>query len=410
MLIGITGRPGDGKSLVGTRNLLEDLIEGVFVVTNIPLNLPDLAAYVNSERGRRKIEEPFVVDESLKVIPDSLVYEFYRVRADGLLLPPSPDFECDARNRMDRPEFMSKMKETFALIKAAGVRASRPVHYYIDEAHNFFSAREWANTGRGLLYYASQHRHLHDNIFMITQVIENLEKQLRGLMSELWTVRNDLRRSFSIVRMRPVFRLRKYYGIPNVNQPGVHAFEEVTIQLDPARVAACYNTVGALGVQTKPEKLKNSGWLPWWAIWVFGAVIVVAIPVFLFGIPFLTARTVQDKFKETGPASPALHAPDRTALPPVSGRQFEKIEGVGPRATPAPAIPAPQGPVFVRSLVVTAQDCLVTLEDGRIVSRATGVERITPDSVFMVDGTRHPRRRGAAPQGPAPAAPGHAGR
>jgi len=157
----ITGKPGDGKSLFATRQLIQDLIQtDAFVVTNIPLRLPELRPYVapRAERMRLRSEPDYVfdLDSRVKLLADDDVYEFYRFRSGGLTLAPSPDFVSrdNPSARLERPDFTKVMKAEFMRVNER-VEYQRPVHYYIDEAHNFFSAREWATTSRSLLYYAS---------------------------------------------------------------------------------------------------------------------------------------------------------------------------------------------------------------------------------------------------------------
>lgn len=282
-----TGKPGDGKTLGAVRNIVEDLIRTeVFVVTNIPLVLPRLFEYIAKRRPDFGIDE---LDRRVKVIDDAEVYEFYRHRSGGLVLPWSPDKDCEAKDRLPRPEFVAKMKENFGLIRQDDAY-KLPVHYYIDEAHNFFSSREWATNGRGTLYYASQHRHLWDNVYLITQVMENVEKQLRGLVSETFQVRNQRRRSIGPVRMRPVFRVFAFYGVPT---PAVQPYSNTTFSLDAEGVASCYKTVGALGVHTAPEKTRNKARLPWWTLPVGGAIAVLALIAFFVGLPIVGARAAK---------------------------------------------------------------------------------------------------------------------
>lgn len=282
----ITGMPGDGKSLLGTKLMIDDVVEGrVFVVTNVPIKLPELRAYVVAKRGSDR--EVVDLDSSVKVLKKDEVFEFYRFRSGGLVLPESPDRRPglggrnNSSDRMDRDQFIAKMDAAFELVLQR-VEYQRPVHYYIDEAHNFFSSRDWATNGRSTLYYASQHRHLHDNVWLMTQVMENVEKQLRSLVSETHRTRNFLRRSVGPFKMRPRFVVKSYYGVPSGRE---QPFRVQSFALDAKGVAACYETTGALGVHREAERVRNKGFLPWWSLPVGGLGIVATFAVCVAVLP-----------------------------------------------------------------------------------------------------------------------------
>jgi len=106
MISFITGKPGDGKTLFAVRQLLEDLIRSeVYIVTNIPLAMSRVNEYVTKRRTDRQPQ--FNLDDRIKVIPDAEVYEFYRHRSGGLVLPWSPDKEAedDGTKRIPRADF-----------------------------------------------------------------------------------------------------------------------------------------------------------------------------------------------------------------------------------------------------------------------------------------------------------------
>jgi len=303
----LTGKPGDGKSLLATKLIVDDLVISSptepFVVTNVPLVLPALREYVIRKRGANA--PGWDMDENLLVIPDSEVPEFYRFRSGGLVLEESPDRRersGDANKRMGREEMQAVMKKEFMRIGAAGPAGMRPVHFYIDEAHNFFSSRDWATNGRGTLYYASQHRHLHDNVWLITQVMENVEKQLRSLVSETSVCRNYRRRSVGPFRMRPVFTVRSCYGVPSGN---TEPFAKTSFYLDTKGLGACYRTTGALGVHRGAEKQKNKGFLPWWSAFAMGGVGVFLLALLCWKGPRFLVEKAMGHFLPTKPLQAA---------------------------------------------------------------------------------------------------------
>lgn len=310
MISFVTGKPGDGKSLYAMRVLVRSLVSSdACVVTNIPVKLPELRAYVVARRP------DFDLDERLRVLDDDDVREFFRFRSGGLILDESPDSSGDGK-RMERDAFRAWMKAQF-LRMGEREQFQRPVHYYIDEVHDFFSARDWATNGRATLFYASKHRHLRDEVVLITQVIDNVEKQLRTLVSETYVVRNFIRRNVGVVKMRPIFRVKQYYGVPS---QGSVPFQTRDYPLDAAGLAACYRTVGALGVHKEPEEIRNKGVLPWWSLWLGGFGGVALLMLAIFFAPRVMAGGLVRLFRRPVPARGAAAASvPRVSSPVVAG-------------------------------------------------------------------------------------------
>jgi len=319
---------------------------------------------INAKRSDEDQLPVFILDDRVKVIPDGEVYEFYRHRSGGLVLPWSPDRAAgdDGTKRIERPAFVAKMKENFAMI-TADAAYQRPVHYYIDEAHNFFDSREWSKNGRATMYYASQHRHLHDNIRLITQVMENVENRLRTLVSETAQCRNQLRRRLGPVRMRPIFRIHSYYGVPT---GGVKPYSSDVLHLDVTGVASCYQTVGALGVHKAPEQKKNKGWLPWWVLPIGGVVAVLLVGLALVGLPLLGGK-MGSMF-----TSGAMLPGDVKKALPGPARSPSEVKSEFEAANPRAAVPAVASRLFVRGIVRQGASVIVTLTDGSVYDERDG--------------------------------------
>ncbi len=268
----IVGKPGGGKSFVGTKMILDDLARSeVMVVTNIPLVWGECNAYLQENHPTVCVD----LHERLRMLDDREVFEFYRYRSGGLELDPSPD--SHEGKKMRKADFIEAMKEQFKRIEESR-DYQRPVHYYIDEAHNYFNAREWQEIGRSLLYYVSQHRHLHDNIYMLTQAIGNVEKQLKSVAQDYNVMRNLAKESIGVFRQRGAFRRRAYYSEPNGN---AQHYEQSYLKLDFAKIGKCYKTCGALGLgYDEAEKDRQPFKLPYWSMWA-GAALLMLVIVFL---------------------------------------------------------------------------------------------------------------------------------
>jgi hypothetical protein len=366
VIVSITGKPGDGKTLFAVRLLLQDLIETeVFVVTNIKMRVDMVKAYVSKERDRRHLGA-FDLDSRLRVIEESEVPEFYRYRSYDLVLPHSRDWDSgeDGTKRVPRNVLQTSMLISFAKMKRKQVWM-RPTHYYIDEAHDHFSSRDWTRSGRGVLFYASKHRHLHDNIFLITQAIARVEKELRDLVSETYVVRNQLRRSVGPIKMRPVFKVRYFYGIPSEGGQA-KPYDMKSWPLDLEGVANCYRTTGALGVQTTPEKIHNRGFLPWWSL-VLGGVALVALVLGTFLIlPLLGSRYA--KRLVGGGMTPEVMKQNMPGAVDQIRTEHPTRPGVASATVDQAKIDAAPKPVRCLSYVVWGKTAEAHLSDGRYVS------------------------------------------
>lgn len=278
----ITGQPGGGKTLFSVHRIVDDLVNDPRpVVTNVALDVGALAEYFN----RHKIDVD--LSKKLWIITDfAEVKSFFRYRGglEGVYqMPPDPALYDGAR-KLPNEEYLPKVKSWFS----DNVR-DNGVIYYIDEAHDYYSAREWASNSVLALYYFSKHRHLGDHVVLITQHIPQLDKQLRNLISEYHYMRNDYAKKFANLFRVPGGMVRKsYYDPPS---PNVKPFEQSKRKID-VQIASCYRSLGAVketgsGVVEIKKRVKG---LPMWSIGVvtaLGALVLVAglryLPGFVLG-------------------------------------------------------------------------------------------------------------------------------
>jgi len=234
-----------------------------------------LAEYFN----RHKIDVD--LSKKLWIITDfAEVKSFFRYRggAEGVYqMPPDPPVYDGAR-KLPNEEYLPRVKQWFS----ENVR-DNGVIYYIDEAHDYYSAREWASNSVLALYYFSKHRHLGDHIVLITQHIPQLDKQLRNLISEYHYMRNDYAKKFAnVFRIPPGMVRKSYYDPPS---PNVKPFESSKRKID-VQIASCYRSLGAVkstgaGVVEIKKRVKG---LPMWSI---GVVAVLAAFVLIAGLRYL---------------------------------------------------------------------------------------------------------------------------
>lgn len=318
MITFVTGKPGDGKTMYGMKLIVDAILNTDKVIaTNIAVKLPELRAYCILKGWKPKPGND--IQERVMILQHEDVFEFYRHRSNGYKLPPSPDW-VQARFNEERGDEKKKDKlSRYQLLRILTghmqelkkhKKALRPIEYHIDEAHDYFSAREWTDTGRGILWYASKHRHLHDEIILYTQVMANVEAQLRGLASFTVRARNQLRMRWGPFRKAPIFRLYHYYGGPEDTDKCV-PFDKGVMQLDREGLCKTYNSAGALAVHSKPEEIKNKAPLPYWAMPAMGAAILLFFVCFIAGAPMLMGKYAGSKIKQsTAETAKSLGVPD----------------------------------------------------------------------------------------------------
>lgn len=309
MITFVTGKPGDGKSMYGMKLICDTLLNSNRIVaTNIAVKLPELRAYLISKGWKPKPGRD--IRDRVIILDHEDVFEFYRFRSGGYVLPPSPDWVRARENedadgnklkKLSRFQLLRIMTEQMREMKKHP-RALTPVEYHIDEAHDYFSAREWTDTGRGILWYASKHRHLHDEIILYTQVMANVEGQLRGLASFTVRARNQIRMRWGPFRKAPIFRLYHYYGGPEDTEKAV-PFDQSVMQLDVQGLCRTYNSAGALSVHSKPEEVRNKAPLPYWALPLAGGIAVLIVVVVMALMPLMVGKYAGARIKASTEAS-----------------------------------------------------------------------------------------------------------
>lgn len=332
MITFVTGIPGSGKGIVAMRYIREDLLASErTVVTNLPIRVPEFNEYLQKHGFTGDI------NERLRILNADEVFEFFRYRPQGVVLERGPDSERklsgEKRAKMEKPEFVARMHQIFE--RCATERLVR-VNYHIDEAHNFFDAREWADTGRELGWYASQHRHLEDNVVFYSQNPEQVEGRLRMLAAARWEVRNFYQETFGPFKRRGRFQVKGYYRCPKTlsGEP----FKTETFPLDKD-LASCYRTTGAITPtgEGKPEEQRKIRGLPWWSLYGMGLAAVLVICVGVWFAPRLISAGLA---RMMGAGQKAAQEAVATHVPgPVASHQDKPAAGLGNPFARPPAEP-----------------------------------------------------------------------
>jgi len=225
----ISGKPGGGKSLYATKLIIDELLYGTrCVITNVPLKLGNLNAYLQKEYPNKSID----LHKRVILFNEEEMKEFFTIRPEGSRGP----------KLLTKEEWGKGEKPDYTGITDSGVA------YFVDEVHIGFNARAWMDTGRDVLYYLSQHRKLGDTVVCITQAVMNVDKQFRSVTQDYTYMRNLSKERMSKFRLPNLF-IRQTYTSPAADN--ATPMETGTLRLDVKGLASCYDTAVGVGIHGK---------------------------------------------------------------------------------------------------------------------------------------------------------------
>jgi len=374
----ILGKPGGGKSFICLVEIIEELVYGCrVIVTNLPLDLPALNAYIQKNYPKEDID----LHDRVRILSEEETKFFFAHRHNGC------DFRVPSEDETKRG----------VRIDYGDIGALRPVFYVIDEAHTHFDARAWMNSGPHLTFYNSQHRKPGDEVFFVTQFVELLDKRCTGFAQEFWTVRN-----YGMERLS-IFKGPKGQHVCTTTLarpgPNVPTMNTRYFRLD-LKIAECYSTtsgVGMSGRKAKPREKETKG-VPWYV----AVPLVIGLIVALVYLPDLLTKgllkgvgTISDgAVKATG----AIASP-KGALPVAS------VAAV-PERREAPAAASSIDPVkadelFVVGISANGRSAVVWLSNGdvlewddiREVNTRTGEVRTMAGDIYRMGSKAQRTRR-----------------
>lgn len=355
----VTGLPGDGKTLYSVHVAVKRLVfTNCTVVTNVSMLKDRLNEYIQDKYPHAEVD----VMNRVRLIKDEQVSSFFRYRSGDLDLPIMDENGPDGK-KLDRLTFLANAK-TYFLPMNESEDYRQPVFYIIDEAHDYFNAREWMTTGRALLYYCSKHRHLGDEIIFITQHLEQCERQLRNLCSEYHRIKNHYRRSMGFISSRGRFTRESYYQPPT--SPNVKSFEKSSFKIDAAGVASCYETRGALGIEGTSEQQRDvkKRRLPWWSVWLGLGIAAIAVFVALKLVPMMISSYIGGIGSSVNEAlTPGQSSTQETS---TQNLQIESHNSTFPQQAIHPYLD--QEPRHYKSLQIFGHKVRVVLENGAFIT------------------------------------------
>jgi hypothetical protein len=174
------------------------------------------------------------IRERLVIISEEQLREFYRFRCPGHIIP------------MKVQEWSSGKAKGEEKVPDFASWTDSGVLYVLDEVHIAFNSRAWQETGPAVIYYLSQHRKLGDDVVLISQSIQNVDKQMRSMAQDFTYVRNLTKEQHSLFRLPAFFIKRVFLELPT--GPNVKAVQTGTFRLDVTGTARCYDTAAGVGI------------------------------------------------------------------------------------------------------------------------------------------------------------------
>jgi len=221
----ITGKMGGGKTLYAVNLIVRELrISKRPIITNVPGKI-DL---VNEYMQQTYPEIDCDTCGRLRLLEEEELREFYLVRG-----------------RYEKLTVRSVVDGRPVLDKSQPVT---PCLYVLDEIHTVFGSRSWQKNGSSALWYMSQQRHFGDDVVMITQNLQQIDKQLRDLGEQYHYVENLSKVKFMGLRGPAGRFLRSTFLTPISTSPnGMNLCVETQVTKMDMKIASLYDTSAGVG-------------------------------------------------------------------------------------------------------------------------------------------------------------------
>ena len=362
---------GGGKSLFATGELCKELRKTErYIVTNLPLVLTaeecDKDHECVCDWAHREIERPINVSRRVRRLEDGEVKRFWRY-LPGVDLPPL------------LTETEGKGKSGIIQREWAAARAEHPgCLYIIDEVHLNFSAREWQNIGQEVEVYMSQLRKMNDDLILVTQHPEKVDKNFRRNATE-WLYFKNLGKAklWGGVSLKGRFKWNKFETQPmRTDKPVETGFMHLTDK----GYHKLYRTMAGVGVtgRLKCEEERKPGRGVY--VWVIAFMVLIAVAMF---VPYALGKASRVGVNMLVGGKPGLGVSSmvkrESVTPTVTNTLSVPTHSAARQVAPVEVV----DDVWITSVIVTPQVVRVGLSDGTILSPTTRerVVQVTADYV-----------------------------
>lgn len=359
----IFGKPGGGKSYLAARRVEEELrTTNRSIITNLSLD----PGKFNEHMQRICPDLDCGVVQRIIILDEDETKQFWRHRHDR-------DF-----NRL----LLGPPRESDGATPMPGVPL-QPALYVLDEVHIPFNARSWSQTGRGALWYLSQHRKMGDDVILVSQNPEQVDKQLRMLTQDWIHCRNigkeQLSRFFKLPRR---ILWRSFASQPTSGREAAQI--SGSFGIDEKGLGQCYATMAGVGIMASEVKeVDRRRGLPFWVIII--PLILIAYGISKTGDGYKKALAWITGSTQAYHSSIATNTPAALEAQTVVKAPAPSVRAE-PRATPATTskaadAPAPEPPpVKLKAWMKIGNQAYAWLSDGRKVP----CEYVGPSGSYVI--------------------------
>lgn len=389
----VTGKPGGGKGLYSMKLIYDEIVGGNRpIITNLAVKLDPwllngepqigLRGYLSKKHGNT-----FDIDNRLVLLSDEQCKEFFRHRGGGVV----------ADVELEKGKVVSF--DTRPAMEGGGVL------YVLDECWKFFGARDWQDTGKGVLFYASQHRKFGDDVLIVTQSSKQIDAALVRVAQDFTVVRNHGKEKLGPFRQPNVFTTSTFAEPPS-GALGQMPMERKVFRIDVKGLAACYDTSAGVGIMgrgsadTRERKKGVSiGWL------LAGLVVVLVLLAMLpKTLGWIAGRTIAGAVKigtnavhQVSTAIVKTNSPAPLMASTIQGGVTNLNEIVPDRPKTLP-----EGVVWVTGYSRSGNAVKVWLSDGRTFTQQDRELQFIGRDYVIVDRVKY---RFAPPTAAPPSAP-----
>lgn len=290
------------------------------IITNLPLNLPEIRSYMAEHWPGSAIENRITIITETK-----LLKRFWLCLGNGWFIPDVSKEDWNKGFRLDyrkayrwletpisgyhRDEIMDmSINELKAALhcdppqmEVKEIPEIAPIQFIIDELQNIFPSRSFMQTSPGALFWLSQQRKLGADFIGITQHPDTIDKEFRDLADDYLFITNWGRKQKSFFRLPKMMTWSKYDQMP---RPGVTPMVSGAFAIDVQGIGKLYDTSAGVGIEgslAADTKEKIAGFH--WSYFIIGALVVLYLLTY---VPGLLSRFMGKAIGLTGKTTTAM--------------------------------------------------------------------------------------------------------
>ena len=406
----VCGKPGAGKSYYGLTKLVEELLlTDRLVCTNLSLNLEKLQGWFDVHHPLANVQlcdhwhltrladgaDALVLRRGrVRILSEAEMTEFYRYR--------HPNSEPVARLEYEEPKKGAKADRNYSPVCldfapwcAGGEFDGQGICYFLDELQLVYNCRNYAKAPVEFPFYLSQHRKIHDDIFVLTQQPQNVDKMFRSFAQQFLYISNLGKRRVGWFKLPAAFRWGAYEEMKTGSQQQMSFSGWFRRDQE---LSECYNTAAGIGiVASRADKGERSKGIPWPVAFLIPVLLLGLLALSgvwgkhilrgMFGAPAAVTGKAAAGSRPVAPVAPAavqtgavLAVPARGvpigAVPVLQVKESQLREGLHP---PGPVAPEDDG-VRYGGFQEVAGRITVWLTDGRkfVAGQDLALTLVTP--------------------------------